>query len=140
MAKIIMLMAGLLSLLVAILHIIIVFIGAEGYRFFGAGEQMAKMAEQGSWIPAIVTLAIAVVFAIWAAYAFASAGLVAKMPLQKTALVAISAIYIIRALAVLALVIKPELATSFNIWSSLTSLLIGLFYAFGSYYLEFAAN
>ncbi len=135
-----MLVAGLLSLLVAILHIIIVFIGAEGYRFFGAGEQMAKLAEQGSWIPAIVTLAIAVVFAIWAAYAFASAGLVAKMPLQKIALVAISVIYIIRGLVVLALLVKPELATSFNIWSSLTSLLIGLFYAYGSYYLEFVAN
>jgi len=135
-----MLVAGLLSLLVAILHIIIVFIGAEGYRFFGAGEQMAKLAEQGSWIPAIVTLAIAVVFSIWAAYAFASAGLVAKMPLQKIALVAISVIYIIRGLVVLALLVKPELATSFNIWSSLTSLLIGFFYAYGSYYLEFVAN
>ena len=57
-AKLAILIAGVLSLLVAILHIAIVFAGAEWYRFFGAGEQMAKMAEQGSLIPAIVTLAI----------------------------------------------------------------------------------
>ena len=137
MAKIIMIIAGLLSLLVAILHIAIVIAGAEWYRFFGAGEQMAKMAEQGSLIPAIVTLAIAIVFAVWAAYAFASAGIIANMPLQKTALIAISSIYILRGLVVVVLIFKPELASSFNIWSSLVSLAIGLLYAYGTWFLEF---
>ena len=136
-AKLAILIAGVLSLLVAILHIAIVVAGAEWYRFFGAGEQMAKMAEQGSLIPAIVTLAIALVFAIWAAYAFASAGIIAKMPLQKIALIAISSIYILRGLVVVVLIFKPMLASSFNIWSSLVSLAIGLLYAYGTWFLEF---
>ncbi|HHO55087.1 MAG TPA: hypothetical protein ENK21_01765 [Trueperaceae bacterium] len=136
-AKLAIIIAGVLSLLVAILHIAIVVAGAEWYRFFGAGEQMAKMAEQGSLIPAIVTLAIAIVFAVWAAYAFASAGIIANMPLQKTALIAISSIYILRGLVVVVLIFKPELASSFNIWSSLVSLAIGLLYAYGTWFLEF---
>ncbi len=136
-AKLAILIAGVLSLLVAILHIAIVIAGAEWYRFFGAGEQMAKMAEQGSLIPAIVTLAIAIVFAVWAAYAFASAGIIANMPLQKTALIAISSIYILRGLVVVVLIFKPMLASSFNIWSSLVSLAIGLLYAYGTWFLEF---
>ena len=136
-AKLAIMIAGVLSLLVAILHIAIVVAGAEWYRFFGAGEQMAKMAEQGSPIPAIVTQAIALVFAIWAAYAFAGAGIIAKMPLQKIALIAISSIYILRGLVVVVLIFKPELASSFNIWSSLVSLAIGLLYAYGTWSLEF---
>ena len=138
MPKLIMTIAGLLSFLVAILHITIIFGGAAWYRFFGAGEQMATMAEQGSWIPSIVTLAITIVFAIWGIYAFASAGIVAKMPLQKLALAAISLVYIVRGLVVLAILAKPELANPFNIWSSVISLVIGLFYAYGTWFLEFA--
>lgn len=137
MAKLAMIVAGVLSFLVAILHLAIVFAGASWYRFFGAGEEMAIMAEQGSWIPAIVTLGIALVFAIWAAYAFSAVGLLAKLPFQKIALVTIATIYTLRGLGVLVFFIRPELATSFNIWSSLVSLLIGLLYAYGTYFLEF---
>ena len=76
-------------------------------------------------------------FAIWAVYAFAGAGIIAKMPLQKIALIAISSIYILRGLVVVVLIFKPMLASSFNIWSSLVSLAIGLLYAYGTWSLEF---
>lgn len=54
---------------VAALHLGIVVAGAPGYRFFGAGEELATLAEGGSWIPALVTLGLAVAFALSGAVA-----------------------------------------------------------------------
>ncbi|MCT7653981.1 hypothetical protein MBH78_02710 [Oceanimonas sp. NS1] len=46
------------SLLAALLHLAVIAGGPDWYRFFGAGEQMAKLAEQSSWYPALLTLMI----------------------------------------------------------------------------------
>ncbi|HWN41645.1 MAG TPA: hypothetical protein VNW71_05455, partial [Thermoanaerobaculia bacterium] len=56
--------AGWLSVAIAALHVEIVFFGAPAYRYFGAGEDMARQAEAGSFVPAAMTLAIAAVFAV----------------------------------------------------------------------------
>ncbi|HEX8660509.1 MAG TPA: hypothetical protein VF686_01490, partial [Brevundimonas sp.] len=61
---------GVLSVLASLLHIACIFAGPDWYRFFGAGEEMATMAARGSIIPTLLTLGIATVLAIWAAYAF----------------------------------------------------------------------
>ena len=127
-------MSGVLSALVALLHIIIVIGGASWYRFFGAGEEMAKMAEAGSFIPAIVTLSISVIFFIWAIYAFSGAKAIKKkLPFTKVVLVLISAIYLLRGLAILAAIfVVPEQIDSFAIWSSIISFIFGVFYAVGT--------
>ncbi|MBC7983974.1 MAG: hypothetical protein H7Y02_08975 [Candidatus Obscuribacterales bacterium] len=44
-----------LSAVAAMLHVGIIFVGAPWYRFFGAGEDMARKAEAGSWYPALIT-------------------------------------------------------------------------------------
>ena len=67
--------AGLLSALAAILHLGCIYFGASWYRFFGAGEQMALMAERGSMQPAIITSGIVTVLGVWALYAFSAAGI-----------------------------------------------------------------
>ena len=93
----IFLLAGAgLSLIASLLHIAIVFGGPEWYRFFGAGEEMARLAEQGSVHPIIVTLFIALVLAIWSGYALSGAGMIRRLPLLKIALVVISAVYFLR--------------------------------------------
>ena len=89
---------GVLSALAAVLHLAIIFGGPAWYRFFHAGEPMARAAEQGSPGPALVTTGIAAVLFVWSAYAFAGAGLVRPLPLMRTALVLISAAYLFRAL------------------------------------------
>ncbi|KKK66980.1 hypothetical protein LCGC14_2958640, partial [marine sediment metagenome] len=43
-----LIVAGTLSAIAAILHLGCIYFGAPWYRFFGAGEQMAQLAEQGS--------------------------------------------------------------------------------------------
>ena len=125
--------AGVLSSLAALLHVAVIFGGPDWYRFFGAGEGMARMAERGSIRPSLITLAIVLVLALWAAFAFSGAGLIVRLPLIRTALVLITAIYLFRGLLLIpALVLKPQMMTPFVVWSSLIVLIYGVTYAIGT--------
>ena len=125
---------GLLSAVAALLHIAIIFGGADWYRFFGAGEGMARAAERGSWRPALLTGAIAAILFTWSAYAFSGAGLIRRLPLVRTALVLIAAIYLARALApVAALIVASRTIDPFMVWSSLIVLVYGVAYAAGTW-------
>lgn len=125
---------GLLSVAASLLHIGCIIGGPDWYRFFGAGEQMATMAEQGSMTPTLLTLGIAVILAIWAAYAFSGAGLLPRLPLLRTGLVTISAIYLLRGLVLIpALIINRGDVMPFVLWSSLIVLVYGLAYAIGTW-------
>ena len=126
--------AGWLSLAASLLHIGCIIGGPNWYRFFGAGEQMAQAAESGKIYPALVTFGIAVVLAIWAAYAFAGAGLIRRLPLMRTALVAITAVYLLRGLMLIPLLaLRPDAVDSFAIWSSLIVLGYGLVHLIGTW-------
>ena len=125
---------GGLSVAASLLHIACIIGGPDWYRFFGAGEAMATMAEQGSMTPTLVTLGIAAILAIWAAYAFSGAGLLPRLPLLRTGLVTISAVYLLRSLALIpALAINRGEVTPFVLWSSLIVLVYGLAYAAGTW-------
>ncbi|HEY0112312.1 MAG TPA: hypothetical protein VGB59_04080 [Allosphingosinicella sp.] len=125
---------GLLSAAAALLHLAVIVGGPDWYRFFGAGEEMARMAERGEITPTVVTLAITLLLATWAAYAFSGAGLIRRLPLIRLALVIISIVYLLRGL-----VIAPALALNgtgidpFTFWSSLIVLVYGLAYAVGTW-------
>lgn len=135
-----LLIGGGLSLLAALAHITIIIGGPEWYRFFGAGEEMAQMAERGEITPALITLFIACVLAGWAAYAFSAAGLIRKLPFMRFCLSAITLVYLVRAIGGLAAVIlmeNPYLTdvreqVTFMIISSLIVLVYGLIYAIGT--------
>jgi hypothetical protein len=126
--------AGWLSAAIAALHVVIAYLGAPAYRYFGAGEDMARQSEAGLLGPAAITLAIAAVFAVFALYAFSGAGQFRRLPLLRTGLVAISAIYLVRGLMLL-----PELAgyaqdagvRPRHLAFSFTSLVAGLLYLAG---------
>lgn len=128
-----LIVGGWLSVVAALLHIACIFGGGDWYRFFGAGEELARADEAGFWMPAIVTAFISIVLAIWAAYAFAGAGLVRRLPLMRTALVLIAAIYLLRGLMVIPIMIEPAMRSPFNIWSSLIVLGYGFAYAVGTW-------
>lgn len=127
-------LGGVLSALAAILHLGVIAGGPEWYRFFGAGEEMARAAERGSMMPSLVTLAIAALLMVWSLYAFSAAGIIRRLPLLRTALILISAVYLLRALALLPiLVLRPELVDTFAVVSSLIVLVYGLAYAIGTW-------
>lgn len=129
-----LIIGGILSLLASLLHIGVIVGGPNWYRFFGAGEPMAKMAENGSFYPALITTGIALILAVWSWFAFAGAGLVWKPPLLRTGLIAISAVYLIRGLVLFPMLLfVPEKINNFAIWSSIIVLIYGLFYAVGTW-------
>ncbi len=125
---------GVLSAVAALLHLAVIIGGPDWYRFFGAGEGMARLAEVGSPTPALITLAIAALLSVSAAYAFAGAGLLRRLPLMRTALLTITSIYLLRGLVLgPILVLKPEAVDAFVVWSSLIVLVYGIAYAVGTW-------
>jgi hypothetical protein len=124
--------AAALSGVAALLHVAIVFGGAPWYRFFGAGEAMALAAESGRAYPAIVTIGIALVLGLWAAYALSGAGLLSALPLLKWCLTAITAVYLLRGLGIVPLYLfAREQATPFMVWSSIICIGYGVVHLVG---------
>jgi hypothetical protein len=110
---------ALLSAVAALLHLGIVAGGPAWYRFFGAGERFARAAAQGRRYPTLVTLGIAAVLFTWSAYALAGAGIIGGLPFLKAALVAITAVYLVRGVAFAPLVLaRGGAITPFVVWSS----------------------
>jgi hypothetical protein len=89
-----LLCGGLLTAAASLLHVGIILGGPAWYRFFGAGERMARMAARGSPYPALVTAGIAAVLGAWALYALSGAGVIRRLPLLRLALVLIAAVYL----------------------------------------------
>lgn len=126
--------AGILSAAAAVLHLAIIAGGPDWYRFFGAGEGMARMAERGMLKPTLLAIGIAAVLAAWAAYAFAGAGLIPRLPLMRPALAAITAAYLLRGLIFIPLMaLRSGRIDAFAVWSSLIVLLFGLVHAVGTW-------
>jgi len=124
--------AGCLSGVAALIHLGCIVFGASWYRFFGAGEQMAVMAEQGMIKPTIITLFIVVVLSLWSLYAFSAAGMIGRLPFMRLALIVITAIYLIRGLAGFYFVSSPlGRSPEFWVWSSVICLSIGLVHVIG---------
>ena len=125
--------AAWMSVAASLLHIIVIAGGADWYRFFGAGEQLASAAERGSIIPTIMTLGIATVLAVWAAFAFSAAGLLRRLPLSRTALTAITIVLLARGVLGFTPVFLPIPSLAFLIWSSVICLVMGACFAFGTW-------
>jgi len=131
---------GSLTGVAALLHIAIILGGPEWYRFFGAGERMARLAARGSLYPAIVTACIAAVLGVWALYAFSGAGVVRRLPFLRLALTLIAAVYLARGvLGVPGIVFiddpytnELKAKTTFMVVSSAICIFLGLCYAVGA--------
>lgn len=90
----ILMAAGTCSAIAALAHLGCIVFGGDWYRFFGAGEQMAQMAENGDWYPAAVTSGLVAILTIWSLYAFSGAGLIRRLPLLRSALSLIAGVFL----------------------------------------------
>jgi putative oxidoreductase len=129
-----LLAGGAISALISILHVVLALRPAL-YRHISAGQEsaLAQMAEQGSRFTTVATIALALVFAIWAIYAFSGAGLINRLPWLHAALIAISVIYILRALFLpteLNMALNQGYPFRFVVFSTI-SLVAGLLYLAG---------
>ena len=123
---------GALSMVASLVHLGCILNGPSWYRLFGAPEPLIRALENGNTTLHWITAGIVVLLAIWAAYAFAGAGLIQRLPLMRAALVAISAIYLARGLLIVPVMFQAD-PRPFDIWSSLIVLGYGLVYGFGTW-------
>lgn len=129
-----LLAAAALSVIGAILHLAVIVGGPDWYRAFGAGEAIARAAQRGSPVPALMTMGIATILMAWAAYALSAAGLLPRLPLRTLALLAIIAVLAARGLAVFVPDWwRPDLSSTFKLWSSLFVLAMALCFAIGTW-------
>ncbi|RUO29565.1 hypothetical protein [Aliidiomarina soli] len=126
--------AAVFCALAALGHLGCILFGGDWYRFFGAGEQMARMSEEGHWYPAAVTSVIVIVLALWSFYALSGAGVIRRLPLLRTALCIIACIFLFRGVSFVALMpMFPENSLTFWVLSSALCLTIGICFAVGTY-------
>lgn len=121
------------SFSIALLHLVIIFIGAPGYLYFGA-PSLARQAELGSLAPAFLTAAITLLFVLCGVYALSGAGVLSPFFLLRTVLIGITVVYVLRGLVLVPDLIRtlqgagyPLRQTAF----SAVSLAIGFAHAFG---------
>lgn len=116
----------------ALVHFGCIVFGASWYRFLGAGEGMARMAERGESHPTLMAAGIGAVLLIWALYALSGAGVVRRLPLLRTVLCAITAVYLLRGVAFVAIQpLFPGNTLTFWLVSSGICLAIGIVHAIG---------
>jgi hypothetical protein len=128
-----LLLGGVANALAAVAHLACILGGPAWYRAMGAPEGYARAAGRGMWTPALVTIGIAAMLALWSAYALSGAGVIGRLPLLRLGLVAITAVYLLRGLILFApsLLRRPDLSASFILWSSVIVLAIGAVHAIG---------
>jgi len=127
---------GVSSALIALLHVVLVF-RPDLFQYVapGQGDALSQMAEQGSGIIVAATAALALIFALWAAYAFSGAGLIRRLPLLGAALIAIGVIYFLRGLFLpteINMVVNQGYPFRFVVFSTI-SLVTGLLYLIGAW-------
>jgi hypothetical protein len=72
-----------LSVLAGLLHVAIIIGGPAWYRVVHAGARVIDSEVRGSWYAPVITLAIAIVLLVWAAYALSAAGALPPLPLLQ---------------------------------------------------------
>jgi hypothetical protein len=127
-----LMVAAVLSAIAALLHVGCIVFGAPWYRFFGAGERMARLAEAGDWRPTAVTAGIVAVLSVWALYALSGAGAIRALPLLRIGLCVITAVYALRGVAgLLYAAFGAGADATFWWWSSAICLAFGIVHANG---------
>ncbi len=127
-----LMIAGTMSVAIAVIHLGCIVVGPAGYRALGAGEQMARLAEAGHWYPPTITSAIAGVLLVWAAYALSAGGRLVRLPFRRTVLSLVTAVFLLRGLAFQPLMaFFPDNSLTFWIVTSAVSLTIGVVHLVG---------
>lgn len=134
--KLLLAIGGTLSAVLAVAHLIVLAIGPAGYRFFGAGDTLGRLAESGSGTPAKVMLVATGVMVLCAVYGFSGAGLIRRLPLLRPALAVIAFVYLLRGLSAfpqgVAFVMRPSTMPFQYFVVSFVSLVAGVCYAMGA--------
>ena len=89
-------LGALLHFLIAIGHLICLFFLEEAFKAYGILDEMKHLCFEQEWLLYVVTVCLAVGFAIAGLYALSVAGDMRKLPLQRLVMIAIVGLYSIR--------------------------------------------
>jgi hypothetical protein len=129
-----LLVASGASFALSLAHLATVLIGLPAYRFFTGAGRIVELAERGSPLPALMTFALAVVFATFGLYGLAALGHV-RLPGTRVVVIVIGCIYVLRG----ALVVPESMMVLHLGWPArmlafpLVSLAVGLAYLVGTW-------
>ena len=131
-----LILGGTLCGLAAVFHVGIILSGPAAFRYFDAPEMIIQWAESDALWSTAVTLCAAAVLMVWGLYAFSGAGLLRALPFQRTGLVVIASVFMLRGFAILPegimLITSPDSIEPRNLVFSLVSLIIGIAYLKGT--------
>ncbi|KZN59628.1 hypothetical protein [Pseudoalteromonas luteoviolacea] len=128
-----LLFGAICCFIAALLHLGCIVFGAQWYRFFGAGEHMARMAEDGLLEPTIVTSMIVLMLTVWGVYGLSGFGVIPRLPFQKLVLGLIACALMLRGIGFpLFMSSFPENTLTFWLISSSICLIMGTCFAIGT--------
>jgi hypothetical protein len=138
-ARTVLIAGGSISAAIAALHILLTFVPAWWEPIAGGtASVLADLAEQGSPGTRAASLVLALVFSVWALYAFSGAGFVRPLPWLRAVLIAVGVIYLLRGLAIIpevSMVRSEGYPGQYVVFSSI-SLLAGGLYLVGAWMLR----
>lgn len=98
MAKRLLLVAAAGNFVVALLHFVLAFAGEATNRYFGAPPGVLRLYRQERPLLILLVLGMAALFGLFGLYDLSEAGWFRRLPLLKTVLVTVGAIYTLRGL------------------------------------------
>ncbi|MCD7968904.1 MAG: hypothetical protein LUF87_00925 [Alistipes sp.] len=123
-------LGGYINLFISLLHFAALFCLWDAFRITGVYEIMERLAAVREYLPAVSTVFVAVIFAVFGLYALVAAGaLRLKLPLLRLGIYGIGAIYTLRGISGLIMDHSDILQVLF----SLTALWIGILYLAGGW-------
>lgn len=129
-----LLTAGYATTLLALVHVAAMLVGPAAFDYLDAPD-LARLIEQGSWLPYAATTLVTAVLLGFAAYAFSGAGVLRPLPRVVPMLTIVGGIFTIRGLGVvwfvyLQLAADPR-ANPREIVFSLVALAVGVLFLAG---------
>jgi hypothetical protein len=129
--------AGSASFAIGLLQFIMYFGGPNVYRFCGTPELLIEFRLRRPGAAFFTEVAIALVFAAFATYAYAATGWLRPLPLVARGLAITAAIYLLRGLLIIPQAIRSRKSASVRLRDllySLMALALGVSYALPAYW------
>lgn len=131
MARRCFLLAAVILVAGALLHIAVLAAGPEWIAFVGAPPEVVRSAELATWLAPVSTLGIAALLAGLALYSLAAAGKFRSLPLVKPILGLFAAIFVLRGLIIVPALVQGRVNWAapvdvFIVTSSFAILVLGV--------------
>lgn len=126
-----LIVGGVVAGLAAIWHLLMIIGGPNWYAFARAPQYVVESAKEGTFIAPVGAVTIAILMFACAAYSFSGAGLIAKIPLLKSALATIAFICLVRGLYISPLFYAVKTLGTWHLIASSVWFFVGVCFSFG---------